>query len=92
MALSEGSVKVPEVMSVTAHHIPSEGLPLCLKVIQGEDLRHRTVKLELVVVRDNDEVVQALCPCEHRGLPVLALLCLTVSDDAVCPLVSSFQL
>ena len=92
MTLAESPVQIPQIMSVAADDLPAEGTPFCLKVIQGQDLCNRTVKLKLVVVGNNNEVVQTLGLGEHGRLPVLALLRLTVSDYAVCPLVRVFQL
>ena len=92
VALAESPVQVLQVMSVAADDLPAECPPFCLKVIKRENLCHRTVKLELVVVSYQNEVVQALGLGEHCSLPVLALLSLTVSDYAVCSLVRTLQL
>ena len=70
-------------MSVGDENIPSEGLPLGLKVTETGDILGRSVDLLAVPVGHRDHVVHLVVSREQGGLPDLAFLGLAVSAENV---------
>ena len=72
-----------EIVPVGNDDIPAEGLPLGLEVTLTGYGIHGSVNLLAVPVGDGDEVVQLVMGSEHRGLPNLAFLALSVTAENI---------
>ena len=73
-------------MAVDLGDPPPERLPLVHERLYGHDVVRGAVERPLVVVDDGDEVVQLVLVGEHRRLPHLTLMQLSVAQDAVRPI------
>ncbi len=96
--LVERTQDVDHVVAVHLDDAPSEGRPLGDQL--ARDLRWEAsvgavarpaVLLQLVVVDDRDQVVEAVAGRRHGGLPDLALLALAVAEHHVRPHVEAAE-
>ena len=74
-----------EIVSICYNDIPAEGLPLGLEVSLTRNGVHCSVNLLSVPVGDGDEIVQFVMGREHRSLPDLAFLALSVTAENIYP-------
>ena len=61
--------------------LPAEGAELVRHGLDVVDVGHMAVDLQIVEVNDSNEVIELLVARKHRGLPVLALLHLAVTEE-----------
>ncbi len=90
LRLLKGAHDLGHVVAVDLEHLPIERAVLVDERIDVHDVFHPPVDLEPVLVDDAADVVEAIVPGLHRGLPDLAFLLLAVTHqavDAVVPLV-----
>ena len=77
----EGGRHLLRVVAVALLHVPAERGELGGNVAQVHDLARRPVDLQPIEVHDRHEVAQVVVGRQHRGLPHLALLQLTVTEQ-----------
>src|SRR5690242_2081317 len=80
---AEGAQDVLHVVAVALDHVPAEGAPLVGERADPADVLDVAVDLLAVVVDDGAQLVELAVAGEHRRLPDLSLLLLTVAHHAV---------
>ena len=70
-------------MAVDLDDLEAERLKLLVEGLDARDVRNGAVDLQTVLVYDDNEVVKLVVRSEHRRLPNLTFLHLSVAEDCI---------
>ncbi|GAF26010.1 streptogramin lyase [Moorella thermoacetica Y72] len=87
----QGVQDLAEVMAVDGHDFPAEGAELVGHRLRGHDLLHSPVDLQVVVVDDGRQVIQAIMGRGHGPFPHHAFLQLAVPQEDVNTVIPAVQ-